>query len=74
MEDIERRLGSRFEAKAIIAAGEVQCVAPGARIVQISYWNCEEILFCDHLFAYTQAEFLYLFSNVVEKSVTGPPP
>jgi hypothetical protein len=69
MEDVEQRFGSRFEAKAIITAVEVRCVAPDARIVQVGYWNCEEIVLCDHLFADTQAEFFYLFSNVVEKSV-----
>ena len=74
MEDVEQRFGCRFEAKAIIATGEVQSVASGARIIQVSRWNCEEIAFCDHLIAYTQAELLHLFPDVVEKSVTGPPP
>ncbi len=55
MEDVEQRFGSRFEAKAIITAVEVRCVAPDARIVQVGYWNCEEIVLCDHLFADTQA-------------------
>ena len=74
MEDVEQRFGSRFEAKAIITAVEVRCEAPVARVIQVGCWDCEEIVLFDHLFANAQAEFFHLFSNIMEKGVTRPPP